>query len=171
MYQKARIQVTPVPRSLNAILKRSGDYKSQLEVQFGLDDPICKLLHEFMVFSTDYIGLLKKVPQTVSRNSFVVNNGIEKLQQEWNMLSRASEQRLIAGLKEELDRASSLAKTYCDKWNNIPQKQSAPVLGMPVVYFEKMFRISRSIYAPQIPLISIPLTRLRPARKLAVAGA
>ncbi len=158
MYQKARIQVTPVPKSLNAILKRSGDYKSQLEVQFGLDDPICKLLHEFMVFSTDYIGLLNKVPETISRNSFVVKNGIEKLSQEWNMLSRASEQRLIAGLKEELDRASSLAKTYCDKWNNIPQKQSAPALGMPVVYFEKMFRISRSIYAPQIPLISIPLT-------------
>lgn len=158
MYQKAKIQVTPVPRSLNAIIKRSGDYKSQLEVQFGMDDPICKLLHEFMVFSTEYIELLKKVPQTISRNSFVVKNGIEKLSQEWNMLSRASEQRLIAGLKDELDRASSLAKTYCDKWNNIPQKQSAPALGMPVVYFEKMFRISRSIYAPQIPLISIPLT-------------
>ena len=158
MYQKARIQITPFPKSLDAIIKRSGNYKSQLEAQFGLDDPICKLLHEFMVFSTDYIGLLKKVPETISRNSFVVNNGIEKLQQEWNMLSRASEQRLIAGLKEQLDRASSLGETYCGKWNNIEEKKSAPALGMPVVYFEKMFRISRSIYAPQIPLISIPLT-------------
>lgn len=157
MYQKARLQDTPIPKSLNAILKRSGDYKSQLEVQFGVTDPICKLLDEFMVFSTQYNELLHMVPETISRNSFVVNNGIEKLLQEWNILSRASEQRLIGGLKKDLEEASRLAKTFCKKWNSILQNTDYR-LQEPVVYFEKLFRISRSIYAPRIPVISIPLT-------------
>ena len=142
-------------KRLDAMIKRSEHYQTQ----FQPGEPIRKLLDKFTAFSNEYVQLLKQVPSTISRNSFVVNNGIEKLLQEWNMLSRASEQRLIGGLKEELKKASDLAETYCDKWNAILQDGSSNhALETPVVYFEKLFRISRSVYAPQIPVISIPLT-------------
>jgi hypothetical protein len=148
------ILVVRFPKRLNAMIKRSEDFQTQ----FKSEEPIYVLLGQFAAFSREYVELLKKVPETISRNSFVVNNGIEKLLQEWNILSRASEQRLIGGLKEDLDRASNLAQTYCDKWNDILQDKPYRKLQTPVVYFEKLFRISRSIYAPQIPVISIPLT-------------
>lgn len=144
-------------KNLNAMIKRSMDFQKQFE-NHQPEEPIYKLLGEFVKFSDEYIELLGKVPGTISRNCFVVNNGIEKLLQEWNVLSRASEQRLIGDLKENLDKASDMAKTYCDKWNAIPRDKPYHALETPVVYFEKLFRISRAIYAPQIPVISIPLT-------------
>jgi hypothetical protein len=153
MYQQSKAE-KPFHRSLNAMTKRSKAFKDK----FLLEEPISKLLTEFMQFSDEYIELLSQVPPTISRNCFVVNNGIEKLLQEWNMLSRASEQRLIGDMKENLDKASDMAQAYCDKWNKVSRAEPADQLKTPVVYFEKLFRISRSIYAPQIPVISIPLT-------------
>ncbi len=152
MSQQSKLAIQS-PKRLNAMIKRSEDFQTQ----FQSEEPIYKLLGEFTAFSREYIELLAKVPETISRNSFVVNNGIEKLLQEWNILSRASEQRLIGSLKGDLDQASNLAKTYCDKWNDILRDKPYQKLAPPVVYFEKLFRISRSIYAPQIPVISIPL--------------
>lgn len=139
---------------LDAIIKRSGDFQAK----FQDNESIYSLLSKFVEFSKDYVRLLKQVPPEISRNPFVINRGIENLLQEWNVLSRASEQRLIEGMKNEIEEASMLAQAYCDQWNALLPGNSFHKLETPVVYFEKIFRISRSIYAPQIPVISIPLT-------------
>lgn len=147
-------QVSRIPRRLDAMIRRSEEFKGQ----FAPGESIYQLLNKFGMFAREYIELLKHVPETICRNSFVVNNGIEKLLQEWNVLSRASEQRVIGEFKHALEKASNQARAYCDKWNNILADSPYRKLEIPVVYFEKLFRISRSIYASHIPVISIPLT-------------
>ena len=140
-------------KRLNAMIKRSIDFQDN----FSEDEPICKLLTKFVDFSKEYIKLLGQIPPEISRRPFVVNRGIERLLQEWNVLCRASEQRLIGGFGSELQDASKLAQAYCNQWNKNFADDSPHKLETPVVYFEKLFRISRSVYAPEIPVISLPL--------------
>ena len=141
-------------KRLAAIIKRSTDYQKS----FSSDDSIFELLDKFVAFSQGYIQLLGRVPPEIARNPFAINRGVESLLQDWNVLSRASEQRLITGFGDELKGVSALAQVYCERWNKSAKKKNGHTLRTPVVYFEKIYRISRSIYAPEIPVISIPLT-------------
>lgn len=145
-------------KQLNAMIKRSTDFQKK----FPGDEQIYKLLGSFVKFAEDYIDLLGRAPDEIFRYPFIVSKGIERLLQEWNVLSRASEQRVIEGFNANIEKASVAAQQYCDKWNSIIPNDipddSFHKLEPPVVYFEKIFRISRSIYAPEIPVISIPLT-------------
>lgn len=153
MYEKSGV-IHRFEKQLNAMIKRSTDFQDN----FSKDEQIYKLLGRFIEFSYEYIKLLAQAPSEIFRYPFVVNKGIERLLQEWNVLSRASEQRLIKGFYDEIEKATAVAQRYCEKWNSISSVSSFHKLDAPVIYFEKMFRISRSIYAPEIPVISIPLT-------------
>ena len=125
------------------------------------------LLQEFSDFANDYIHFLKETPKSVSRSPFVLNMGVNRLLEQWSILSRACEQRLgpvgsqadPTGFEYNLRKAGKFAKKYCDRW--CPEGNTKPPyqkLSEPVVYFEKLYGISRAIYAPEIPVISIPLT-------------
>ncbi len=152
-------------RKLEAMTNRADHWRSLLDKE---DWPgLSKLLEEFSAFAKDYTSLLEKTPESISRPPFVLNMGVARLLQEWSVLSRACEQRLglaedandTAGFQWNLREAGELAKNYCDHWH--PQRPiEAPYqeLREPVVYFEKLYRISRAAYAPETPVVSIPLT-------------
>jgi hypothetical protein len=125
------------------------------------------LLEEFSDFAKDYMSILEQTPEAISRSPFAMNAGVRRLLQEWNVLSRACEQRLGPtedatdpnGFQFNLREAGKLAKGYCDRWH--PQKPvNTPyqALSEPIVYFEKLYGITHAVYAPEIPVLSIPLT-------------
>jgi hypothetical protein len=129
---------------------------------------LSELLKGFSAFANAYISLLKKVPKSISRRSFVLNMGVERLLEQWSILSRACEQR--RGPAEDatdgdsfphyLSEARKSAKGYCDRWHppEKPMKEPYLELHTPIVYFEKLYGISRAVYAPETPVLSIPLT-------------
>lgn len=131
---------------------------------------LSKLLEEFSAFSTDYISLLDKIPESIARRPFVLNMGIKRLLQEWSILSRACEQRFEPegvtgknGFQQNLREAGKLVANYCNRWHHgKPVKEPYLELREPIVYFEKLYGISRAIYAPEIPVVSIPLTDYNP---------
>jgi hypothetical protein len=161
-------QQTPVlrfHRELQAMTHRAD--RQQQHPQIAQWPALGTLLREFSDFAKDYMSILEKTPETISRSPFAMNAGVRRLLQEWNVLSRACEQRL--GLAEDatdrngfqfnLREAGKLAKGYCDRWH--PQRPvTAPyqVLSEPIVYFEKLYGITHAVYAPEIPVLSIPLT-------------
>jgi len=128
------------------------------------------LLKIFAEFAANYIKLLEQIPAEITRPQFALSRGVDKLLNEWNALSRACEQRFEdssagaqpIGLPGNLRGAKRKLQGYCDRWNG--QRVSAPYLKLhdPVVYFEKTYRLSRSIYSPNSPVISIPLTDYDP---------
>jgi hypothetical protein len=129
-----------------------------------------ELLKTFAAFAEDYVRLLKQTPVEISRPKFALSRGVDKLLNEWNALSRACEQRFEdenvnapgEGLPGNLRGAKRKLQKYCDRWNGT--RVSAPYLKLsnPVVYFEKIYRLARSVYAPHSPVISIPLTDYDP---------
>jgi len=123
---------------------------------------LIKLLDKFSQFANDYEQLLKKAP--IANQRFTLNRGAEHLLQNFNVLSRASEQRRgshsALSLHKFLKQAEIKLEEYCNRWqpSNGEYGLSYIILKTPVVYFEKLYGITRSIYAPEIPVISIPLT-------------
>lgn len=120
------------------------------------------LLEEFSAFAKEYIDLLQQTPDEIFIRRFALATGIQRLQQEWNILIRACEQRLGPdqndphGFRANLQRAETYLSNYCKRW--LPNEEPYLHITTPVVYFEKLFGISRAIYKPEIPIISIPLS-------------
>jgi hypothetical protein len=105
--------------------------------------------------------LLERIPESVASPRTIANTALEQLYHEWSMLSRASEQRLgadrpDAALGEKLRAAQSRLGEYLNRWKGAEKPYLS--LRRAVVYFDKAYAISRSVYASDIPLISIPLT-------------
>ena len=129
------------------------------------------LLEDFKVFARDYATLLRRAPLPNQR--FIVNDGVQRLLKNFDVLSRASEQRRGSVTRDSLAfylaQAEDKLSSYCSRWQP-GVSDSYLTLKTPVVYFEKAFHISRSLYAPEIPLVSIPLTEYNdPDRWLALA--
>jgi hypothetical protein len=152
-------------RKLKAMTNRADHWQQDPEIAEW--PRLSELLKEFSDFANAYISLLKKIPKSISRHPFVLNTGVEQLLQEWSILSRACEQRHgpAKGATDKdsfqynLREAGKLAKNYCDRWH--PEElKNEPYLKLhePIVYFEKLYRISRAVYAPETPVLSIPLT-------------
>lgn len=152
-------------RQLKAMTNRADRW--QQDPQMAKWPGLRTLLQEFSGFANDYIHFLKRTPKSVSRSPFVLNMGVNRLLEQWSILSRACEQRWgpaqdpndQTGFEYNLRQAGRFAKIYCDRW--CPEgdiKASYQELSEPIVYFEKLYGISRAIYAPSIPVISIPLT-------------
>ena len=120
------------------------------------------LLEEFSKFAADYKELLNQAP--IANQRFIMNRGAQHLLQNFNVLSRASEQRrgrnTADSLHNFLFQAETKLEEYCSQWqpSNGAFVSSYIILKTPVVYFEKLYGITRAIYAPEIPVISIPLT-------------
>ncbi|MBN1992229.1 MAG: hypothetical protein JW953_05965 [Anaerolineae bacterium] len=153
-------------RKLDAILKLAGQW--YLYFQSKQEWPeLLAILKNFSDFAGDYVRLLENAPSPMVTPHYVLHAGIERLLHEWNILSRACEQRIRPangeGFSPNLAQARNLLQGYCHRWHNVERVHAPYVrLEAPVVYFEKLYRISRSVYAPQIPLISIPLTDYDP---------
>lgn len=152
-------------RKLEAMTNRADGWQqdSQIAEWPGLSE----LLQKFSDFARAYMSLLEEIPGSISRRPFVLNTGVERLLQEWSILSRACEQRHGPtedatdknGFQWNLREAGTHAANYCNRWH--PEKPvEAPYqeLSEPIVYFEKLYGISRAVYAPEIPILSIPLT-------------
>ena len=136
-------------------------------------DGLNALLKEFGLFSGQYKGLLESAPLQIQK--YAINKGVESLTQGFSLISRACEQRrgkiTLASFQKYLALAEDVLDGYCRRWLK-SARIASPYLRLrtPVVYFEKIFGINRSLYAPQIPLISIPLFLYnRPEQWLALA--
>lgn len=127
------------------------------------------LLDKFSVFVRDYIKLLDQIPPSVASPRLIATTGLDQLYHEWSILSRASEQRLDAGnpktddaLGKKLGTAQDRLTRYFDRWQGKGKSYLVPTVSdnhrRVVIYFDKVYAISRSVYAPEIPVISIPLT-------------
>jgi hypothetical protein len=124
-----------------------------------------ELLGKFSTFAQGYIGLLSACPDEITESRVALKTGIEQLLHEWNILSRACEQRYGAGQEEgprgfryNLCEAEKRLQGYCDRWHPLQASEGYLRLHDPVVYFEKLYGISRALCAPDIPVVSIPLT-------------
>jgi len=160
----------PESKSLSYIQKRL-DTLQNLSARFaGRQDikdssvNLANLLKAYSDFSAIYIKLLQQVPEEIARHAVALNVGADRLLQEWDALSRACEQRLgpsnvsniTSQTKANLQQAEQSLAAYRQRWR--PNSQPYTSLKDPVPYFEKRYKISRSLYQPQIPLIAIPLT-------------
>ena len=87
--------------------------------------------------------------------------GVQRLLREFSILGRACEQRGSFDsrdpIKRYLSQAEDILEEYCALW---APGYAGPYLSLktPVVYFEKLYRITRAVYAPDVPIVSIPLT-------------
>lgn len=145
-------------------------YLKQKQVEGGGWEGLETLLEEFYAFAKEYIILLQQCPDEIFIRRFALATGIQRLQQEWNTLIRACEQRLGPypappqdspqedpdDFRANLRRAEAYLSNYCRRW--LPGTNPYLRIQTPVVYFEKLFGISRAIYKPEIPIISIPLS-------------
>lgn len=133
-----------------------------------------ELLNKFSSFVFEYINLLKQIPPSIATPREILATGLEQLYHEWSVLSRASEQRLEAvgsnaDLGEKLDIAQDNLREYFDRWRGMGDEylplRSGDGRSRVVVYFDKVYAISRSVYAPEIPVISIPITDYEPQQR------
>jgi len=118
------------------------------------------VLDNFKEFAANYETILQQAPLPIQR--FTINKGVENLLQGFSVISRACEQRrgkiTTDSLGYYLAQAEDVLEMYCSQWKG--QKYGSPYLELrtPIAYFEKLFGISRSLYAPNIPIVSIPIT-------------
>jgi hypothetical protein len=158
------LKVKPV---YNKQLKAMVDRAQYLRTLMSKDKwpGLYELLGKFSTFAQGYIGLLEACPDEISESRVALKTGIERLLQEWNVLSRACEQRYGAaqekgskGFRHNLCEAEKRLQGYCDRWHPLQASEGYSQLRHPVVYFEKLYGISRALCAPNIPVVSIPLT-------------
>jgi len=161
-------------KQLNTTMRRS--QRSQVSAMVRLadrlvanieQDGLTDLIGGFRAFAADYAAMLDKANES-GQLSFLLRSGIERLLQEWNILSRACEQRnepnpkymRVAdrqqSVRNYLDMADKQLSGYCERWRP-PAHTAYTSLQTPVAYFEKLYRISRALFAPGIPVVSIPL--------------
>jgi hypothetical protein len=162
LYQQRQVAYQ---HKLEAIVQLANRWQALINEQEEWSE-LASLLKTFSEFAEGYLGLLAKIPDEISRPQFALNKGVDKLLDEWNALSRACEQRLETGqnrgLPGNLKGARRILQAYCNSWNGARVNDPYLKLTDPVVYFEKVYRLSRSVYAPNIPLLSIPLTDFEP---------
>ena len=123
---------------------------------------LISLLNEFSNFVPKYQSLLGKVPSSVNPG-FLRNQGPLRLLESFSIISRACEQRRGTVTKDSMQiylaQAEDILESYCERWNPYTKSEDRyEKLETPVVYFDKLFGITRALYVPQIPIISIPLT-------------
>lgn len=163
------------PQQLNTALRRS--QFNQINAMVRLADRyrhttphqgLRELLQTFQTFAQDYAAVLEEANSSAGL-SFLLRSGVERLLQEWSILSRACEQR--AETKPEymkaddrqqspryyLEQADAMLAGFCARWRH-PDDAAYVRLKTPVVYFEKLYRISRALFAPDYPVISVPLS-------------
>lgn len=163
-------QVEPSSKSIrrtqrnqvNALIRMAQRLGRQVDHQ-GLNS----LIQSFQTFADEYAAALDNANQS-GQLPFLLHSGTERLLQEWDILSRACEQRkeslddrrMVAeqgNVGELLKMADDRLAGFCARWR--PPASAAYVsLQTPVVYFEKLYRISRALFAPGIPVVSIPLS-------------
>ena len=137
-----------------------------------------KLLETFIVFVSKYENFIDRIaastPALKNRILALSNDGIKQLMEDWDVISRACQQRVVTGfghdeerfeMTGELLRATEQMKEYQALWNErrgIYSKHGAlESMGKPIVYFEKKYKIRRSLYARNTPIVAIPLTEAR----------
>ncbi|MDM8527066.1 hypothetical protein QUF58_02535 [Anaerolineales bacterium HSG24] len=158
-------------RKLKAIVALADRWQGAINKEEWPD--LIKLLKKFSGFSKGYIRLTEQMPPEIARPQFVLKRGIDKLLNEWSTISRACEQRIERAenngdsfqhgdLSDNLKGARKKLQSYCERWNGEGTANPYLPLNEPVVYFEKVYRLSRSVYAPEIPIISIPLVDYDP---------
>lgn len=167
---------------IDAVVNLAGHWKNTMPKKPGRRDEngqqrdwvgLTELLEEFSVFAKGYKAVLGKVP--LANQGFIMNHGTERLLQNFEILSRASEQRKGVVTRNSpvyfLALAEDRLSDFCTQWQpNSATQATYLTLKTPVVYFEKAYGISRALYRPDIPLISIPLTEYNtPERWLALA--
>jgi hypothetical protein len=118
------------------------------------------LLSKFKEFATNYEAVLQDAPVPIQK--FTINKGVENLLQGFSVISRACEQRRGKITNDSLGyflaQAEDALDGYRMQWKGHEYGSPYLELKSPVAYFEKTFGISRSLYAPEIPIVSIPIT-------------
>ncbi|MBL8155423.1 MAG: hypothetical protein JNM70_14660 [Anaerolineae bacterium] len=113
------------------------------------DHPQLQLLVESMqTFTRDYLAYIDLVGAEDRHNR--MSTAMSRIQEEWANISRAYEQRQVEFYKNKLDAAEKQAQTYYRRFHGDRYTQ------VPVVYFEKLFAISRFLFTPHA-LISFPI--------------
>ncbi len=142
------------------------DFKNEPVEEISLNLSIVNLIQVLTQFLDEfldsYIKLLERIPSEIN-SGFVLNSGMRRVLHEWDTINRLCEQHVL-GLKynqdfgTNLERAALQLQAYRDRWRGNEFDAPYIKLGQPIPYFEKRYKISRSLYLPDVPLIAIPLT-------------
>ena len=156
-----------VDEKLKIVIELANYWGKSLSYQSHDWSGIKELVKQFSSFATEYLALLDKMPPSIANRHFILNEGVEKLLNGFNILSRACEQRrgqmTDKSLSNYLVIAEDVLKKYCGLWKPTLSEQNGPYVKLktPVAYFEKLYQITRAIYAVDIPIVSIPLTEYK----------
>lgn len=113
--------------------------------------PLANLIVEFRKFARSYFTFFASDEASTPRE---LKQVLQRIQLEWEIISRACVQRTVEEFVGPLNRADEIADHYYQQYQGFSEKQSA----RPVVYFEKVYGITRSPFDPPFALISIPLS-------------
>ncbi|MCQ3974650.1 MAG: hypothetical protein DPW09_14505 [Anaerolineae bacterium] len=108
------------------------------------------MLEAFNRFAPNYFNFFTQGESEADRAK-ELNSALNRLQQQWELISRVCAQREIREFQEALELADGKAKVLYDYYKGY----KATTLS-PVTYFEKIFGITRSPFTPYPALISIP---------------
>lgn len=146
---------------LQAMLNLAGQWKKEIN-----DKKITVLLEEFSKFASEYFAYFADIESTRRakqlssgrrepslQESYELSTVLGRLQQEWTIISRACGQRRIKEYEDMLQNADGQAARYYARFSGYKGDSKLP----PITYFEKLYAITRTPFAPYPPLISIPL--------------
>lgn len=118
--------------------------------QTNLAHPVLKsLTEEFGAFADEYYAFMDSVGD--DGKAYRMNRILNQLQEEWANINRACEQRQSQTFSHQLEQADTLATTYYNRFDD--RYKDTPV---PVVFFEKVFAITRYPFTPYA-LVSVPI--------------
>jgi hypothetical protein len=106
------------------------------------------LIESMQTFTRDYLAYIDLIGAEDRHNR--MSTAMSRIQEEWANISRAYEQRQVEFYKTKLETAEIQAQTYYKRFQGDRYTQ------VPVVYFEKLFAISRFLFTPHA-LISFPV--------------
>ncbi len=138
------VLLSPQPDPFNAMIRLARRHEKNVT-----HDGLRALLKGFQTFAHDY-GAVLDGANSSGGLSFLLRSGIERLLQEWSILSRACEQRaetdpryMKADDRKQspryyLEKADDVLAGYCRRWRH-PEDDAYVPLKTPVVYFEKLY--------------------------------
>jgi hypothetical protein len=146
--------------------------KSQIAALFGhlpsltqspIPASVSKVLEDFELFANEYHAYVAKDMLQDAKSAYDLNRSINKIQNEYVTLSLACSQYMLPQFQDALNEANGRILDYYTAFKGYK------TAAMPIVFFEKVFGISRFVFTSH-PLVSIPFRYINhPARWTALA--
>lgn len=120
------------------------------------EQALAQLLDEFSTFAGEYFDFFAHIQDARKRREYLPK-ALRQLQQEAELLLRASQQRLVPGYQLYLRDADAIARRIYRRFKG--EKQEGSIV--PLIFVEKQFTLRRFVYAQRsVPLLAIPMLAL-----------